>query len=88
MALAFMYIFCAFIVSIEIGCYLVVMAFIEDIKNDVSSVNKKAKTKKNRSSISRDLRNLIQFHTRVKELSALIQFLNQSSQLKYLFILK
>lgn len=70
--MAYMYIFGAFIVSIEIGCYLVVMVLIEDLKQQVGSINKLAKVKMNQPSILRSLNDSIQFHTRVKQLRALL----------------
>lgn len=67
-AMTSLYLFGGFIVSLEIGCYLVVMAFVDDIINDVRSINKVAQTKKIRSKISIFLHNSIRFHARVKQL--------------------
>lgn len=67
--LAYLYSFTAFILSIEIGCYLLAMEFIIDIKNDLNFFNEIAKSKKNQSQLSSRLPDSIQFHIRLKQLS-------------------
>lgn len=59
-----MFMFGAFITSLEVGWYLMMMAFIDDIKNDFTSINETPETKKNQSA----LHDSIQFHSRVKQL--------------------
>lgn len=55
--------------SINIGAWLFVMKFIEDIQNDTKSINKIAKSKKNQSKLLNRLSDSIQFHSNTKELS-------------------
>lgn len=66
LALTYMYLFGAFIISLEIGWYLMVMAFIGDIKNDIRSIA--TKMEKHHSEISTILHNSIDFHSCVKQL--------------------
>lgn len=68
----YLYMIGAAIVSFEIGCYLVEMEFIADIKNEVNSFNEIAKSEKNKSKTLTQLSVLIQFHTHVKQLSIFI----------------
>lgn len=56
-------------VALEIGCYLLMMASIEDIKNEVGSINGIAKSVKNHPELSQRLHESIRFHVHVKQLS-------------------
>lgn len=64
--------FCTFAsaaISLEIGSYLWVMEFIKDIKNDISSISKIAKSRRNQTQMLKKLFDSIQFHSHVKQLS-------------------
>lgn len=81
MALAIMYvvlihvyIFASAAISFEIGSYLWVVEFIEDIKHDTESINKIAKSRRNRWQTMQRLRDSIEFHCHIKQFS--ICFLN------------
>ena len=65
----YFYMLIAAALSLEIGAYLVMIPFIEDIKNNISSFNEIAKSKKNLRKILEQLSDSIQFHSQVKQLS-------------------
>lgn len=59
--------FAAAAISLEISCYLIGMTFIKDVQSDFRSMNKLAKSKKNRSqTILSKLRDTINFHAELK----------------------
>ena len=68
-SLGHLYILGAAVISLEIGCYLWMMELIEDIKNDINSINKTAKLRKNQTQMSKQLTDSIEFHSKVKQLS-------------------
>ena len=65
----YLYMFGAAIVSFEISIYLLITALIEDVKRNISSINELVKSKEKRRQMSEKLRDLIQFHSNVKQLS-------------------
>lgn len=68
-AVRFVCFFGAVLCAFEIGFYLWTMGLIEDIGNDISSFNDMAKSQKNEGQTAERLRNSIEFHLNVKELS-------------------
>lgn len=64
--------YCAFVaaaISLEIGSYLLVMEFINDIKCDITLFNKTTKSRRNQSQMFKQLRDSIELHGHVKQLS-------------------
>lgn len=67
---AYTFIFAVFLVSLEIGSYLMAMEFLIDIKSEMNAFNKISKSTKNQSETVRKLNDSIQFHTHVRQLSS------------------
>lgn len=63
------YVFASAALSFEIGCYLWVMEFIKDIKNHTNSLNATAKSRRKRWQTMERLRDSIEFHSHIKQLS-------------------
>lgn len=60
-SLKYLFIFGSAALSLEIGCYIVMIEFIKDVKNDIRSVNEVAKSLR-----STKLQDSIEFHTKIK----------------------
>lgn len=63
------YVFASAAISFEISCYLWVMEFIEDMKKDTNSLNETAESRRNRWQTMERLRDSIEFHSQIKQLS-------------------
>lgn len=61
--------FAAAVVSLKIGCYLLVMEFMRDIKNDISLISQTVKSRRNQSDMLMGLPGSIKFHSHVEQLS-------------------
>lgn len=55
--------------TVGFGTFLLTISMTSDIKNDLISINKKAKTKKKRASALKQLTELIQYHSHAKQLA-------------------
>lgn len=66
-----MYVFntAGFAVSLEIGCFLFMIALTKDIQRTLHSINENTKSKKKRTKISKQLIEFIKFHSILKQLS-------------------
>lgn len=68
-ALVHLYLFASAVLSLECGFYFWVLECIKNVKNDFSSLNKRAKSRSNHSETVKQLSVSIQSHARVKQLS-------------------
>lgn len=52
-----------------VGVYLFLLSMIEDIKCDLETINRNAKTRKNQIEIVKQFSEIVQFHSNVLQLS-------------------
>lgn len=66
---AYLYLLASVALSLKVGFCIWMMEFIENIKNDMKSINEMAISKTNQSKLLGKFPDSIQFHTLVKQLS-------------------
>lgn len=82
MAFEFLSGWCTFFVALAIlkfaiGIYLFVFSMVEDIKCDLESINRNAKFKKTRVEVVQQFSGIVQFHSKVMQLST-FQFIHRN----------